>query len=96
MAVIDSPSVKTMESGGARGYDAGKKIRGRKRHIAEGVEGFPIAIHVHTADIHDRDGAPEVILDMLEGALTVAKLFADDGYQRPKLRGVLKDRAVSD
>ena len=41
-AIIDSPSVKTTESGGPSGYDAGKKIRGRKRHLAVDVEGRPI------------------------------------------------------
>ena len=96
VAVIDSQSVKTMESGGPRGHDAGKKIKGRKRQIAGDAEGFPIAVHVHTVDFQDRDGATEVILDMLEGAPTVAKLFADGRYQGPKLRGVLKDRAVAD
>ena len=95
VAVTDSQSIKTAESGGPCGYDADKKIKGRKRHIAEGTEGFPITIHVHTADIQDRDGAPEVILDMLEGTPTVTKRVADDGYHVPKLRGVLKDRAVA-
>ena len=60
------------------------------------VEGSPIAIHVHTADVQDRDGAPDVILDMLEVAPTVAKLFADGGYQGPKLRAALQELGVSD
>jgi transposase len=59
--VIDSQSVKTTESGGPRGYDAGKKIKGRKRHILTDTQGFLVTAIVHTADIQDRDGAPDVL-----------------------------------
>jgi putative transposase len=48
--VIDSQSVKTIESGGPRGYDAGKKINGRKRHILTDTIGLPVAMIVHPAD----------------------------------------------
>jgi len=59
--VIDSQSVKTTESGGPCSYDAGKKIKGRKRHILTDTCGFLISILVHTADIQDRDGAVDVL-----------------------------------
>jgi hypothetical protein len=51
--VIDSQSVKTTESGGPSGYDAGKKIKGRKRHIVTDTSGHLIGLRVHRADIQD-------------------------------------------
>ena len=60
--------------GGPSEYDAGKRIKSRKRHATVDVEGFPIAIRVHAADVQDRDGAPDVILAMLEKAPEVRKL----------------------
>ena len=59
--VIDSQSVKTTESGGVRGDDAGKKIKGRKRYILTDTRGFLVFILVHAADIQDRDGAVDVL-----------------------------------
>ena len=56
-AATGSRAVKTTETGGPSGYDAGKRVKGRKRHAAVDVEGFPIAIRVHAADVRDRDGA---------------------------------------
>ena len=93
---IDSQSVKTAEDGDPRGHDGGKKINGRKRHIAVDVEGSPIALDVHGADVQDRDVAPLVILEMLEKAPRVEKPFADGGYAGPKLEGVLADPGVSE
>ncbi|CAN5341650.1 hypothetical protein BH10PSE15_BH10PSE15_12030 [soil metagenome] len=59
--VIDSQSVKTTESGRVCGYDAGKKIKARKRHILTDTCGFLVFILVHVADIPDRDGAVDVL-----------------------------------
>jgi transposase len=60
---IDSQSVKTAESGGPRGFDAGKKVKGRKRHIITDTDGNLLAARIHTADVQDRDGAAGVIGD---------------------------------
>ena len=59
--MIDSQSVKTTEGGGISGYDAGKKVKGRKRHIVTDTYGFLIFLLVHAADIQDRDGAAELL-----------------------------------
>ena len=55
----------------------------------------PLAMRVHAADVQDQDGAPDVIVDLLRRAATVSKLFADGGYQGPKLRAALKELGVS-
>ena len=56
-AIVDSQSVKTTEKGGGRGCDAGKQVKGRKRHLLVDTLGLVWAVLVHPANIQDRDGA---------------------------------------
>ena len=87
--VIDSQTVKTTEAGGVRGYDAGKKINGRKRHTVVDTTGMLFGLVVHAADVQDRDGAPAVLKSIRHTCPWLRHLFADGGYAGPKLRGAL-------
>ena len=89
--IIDSQSAKTTDIVGLRGYDAGKKIKGRKRHIITDTEGHLVALTVHTADIQDRDGAVGVIASIRQLYPWLRHLFADGGYAGEKLTQAVAD-----
>jgi len=92
-AIIDSQTVKTSEVGGVRGYDAGKKINGRKRHIVVDTLGLVLALVVHPANVQDYDGAVLVlgILGRLKARFNRLKvIFADSAYGRNDLPGCVK------
>jgi putative transposase len=84
--VLDSQNVKTTESGRPRGYDAGKKIKGRKRHILTDTEGNLVYAVIHNADIQDRDGAPLVLAEIVKRCPWMRHIFADGGYARKNSR----------
>ncbi|MER8963681.1 IS5 family transposase [Mesorhizobium sp. M0701] len=87
--IIDSQSAKATDVAGLRGYDAGKKVKGRKRHIITDTEGHLVGLTVHTADIQDRDGAVGVIASIRRLYPWLRHLFADGGYAGEKLSQAL-------
>ncbi len=87
--VIDSQSVKTTESGGVCGFDAGKKVKGRKRHIVTDTLGLMVGLVVQGADVQDRDGAPEVLKSIRARWPWLRHVFADGGYAGPKLKDAM-------
>jgi putative transposase len=80
-AILDSQSVKTTETPGVRGYDAAKKVKGRKRHILVDTTGLLLMVVVHVANIQDRDGA-KLVLEQVKGKFSRLELiWADLGLE---------------
>lgn len=81
-AIVDSQSVKAADTVGAdsRGYDGGKQINGRKRHLAVDVEGFLLAVVVTAAGVGDRMGAKLLVIALLDTCTRLRLIWADAGY----------------
>lgn len=82
VGIIDAQSVKsTLVSSQDKGFDAGKNIKGIKRHIIVDTLGLILAVVIQSASVQDRDGATEVIDKLLESWKKIIKIFADGGYR---------------
>src|SRR6266540_2738712 len=89
--IIDSQSAPTTESGGPRGVDAGKRIKGRKRHIVTDTEGFLLAVRVHEANIQDPHGAVPLLRSLRRAFPHLHHIFADRVYRGEQLLAALAD-----
>ena len=80
-AILDSQSVKTTQRGGVRGFDAAKKVSGRKRHILVDTLGLLLIVVVHAADVQDREGAKQVLEPLATRFRRLRLVWADGGYR---------------
>src|SRR3954468_3079009 len=88
-AVIDSQSAPTTQAGGPRGYDAGKRIYGRKRHIVTDTNGLLLAVHVHPANVQDCHGAVPLLEQVRRRFPKLQHVFADRIYRGDQLKKAL-------
>jgi putative transposase len=84
-AILDSQSVKTTEAGGPRGYDAGKKINGRKRQALVDTDGRALLLEPHPADIQDRDAGGPLLRASRALFPFIARLFTDTAYDHERV-----------
>ena len=83
--VVDSQSVKAPAAGAVRGFDGGKKVTGRKRHIAVDTDGRMLMVNLTPADVSDSAGAQHILDAIRQRWPWIKHLFADGAYDRTKL-----------
>ena len=87
-AILDSQSVKTTAQGGPKGYDAGKKVKGRKRHLMTDTLGLLLAVVISVASVQDRDAAMGIVDQAMAKAPGIEAVFVDAGYAGARAREI--------
>jgi putative transposase len=93
-SILDSQSVKTTEEARTRGYDGGKKVKGRKRHLLVDTLGLLLLAWVTTADVQDGSAAHAILPLAAQEYPTLQKTWVDTAYQGPRVAAVAKESGI--
>lgn len=80
VVIIDSQSVKTGKAGGQRGFDGGKRVKGRKRHLVVDTSGLMVDVVISPANVHDTRGARCVLRRVQQAGVRPQLVYADGAY----------------
>jgi putative transposase len=94
-SMLDSQSVKTTEEAETKGYDAGKKVKGRKRHLLVDTLGLVLLVWMSTADVQDRDAAQAVLPLAAHDYPTLVKTWVDGAYQGQQVEKVANESGIT-